>query len=216
MMKTSYYFDAASYGRRLQAKGVSEQARKSLRTLIPLLFFFLGLLYGALLLKGDSGILAQFAIIRQTTLQERLQGGFGVVFWQSLVSNFLFLFGSALCGLWAVGQPFALFLLLAKGLGLGGFIGSLFLQYGAAGIGYAAVLIVPGAVIGIFALLLSVREAICLSGVLFQTLRGAECALDRKTTKLYVLKQAILLLFLLAASLLDGLTAILSAQWFTL
>lgn len=215
-MKTSYYFDAGSYGRRLGTNGTTKAFGKPLRTLLPLLFFLLGLLYGALLLKGENSLLEQFAVIRKATLQERLQSGFGVVFAQSMISNVLFLCSSLLCGFWAVGQPFALFLLLARGLGLGGFIGSFFLQYGTTGIGYAAILIVPGAVLGVFALLLSAREAICLSGMLLQALRGTGDELNSKTTKLYLLKQGILMLFLLVASLLDGITAILAAQWFNL
>lgn len=215
-MKTSYYFDAHSYRTHLKDKVCSKQNSQNFKTVLAMFALFLGLLYGALLLKDDQVLLQQFLLIQQTTLAARIDAGFLSVFVQSLGSNLCFLLGSLICGFWAVGQPFALFLLLAKGMGIGGLVGSMYLQYGTQGVVYAAVLILPGAVCSVFALLYSTREAISLSNLLFCCLFLAGQEWNQKMIRLYLIKQSILLAFVVLAALLDGTTTVLAQNLMTI
>ncbi len=215
-MKTSYYFDAQNYRKQLNMKNTPKQFGEWLRTRLPFLFLMIGLLYGAMLLQENALLLEQFSLLQAETLTKRLEAHFFAILGSALFSNFLYLLLIALFGFWAFGSVFCILLLFFKGMSLGALIGSMFLTYGMTGIGYATLLILPGAVLSLSALLFATKESFRLSGMFFSAIVKGDFAANVAVVKLYGLKQLVLLLFMTVAAVVDGITAMIGAQLFSL
>jgi hypothetical protein len=168
--------------------------------------FFVGMMYGSILLRDKSGgFLKSLGIIQETFLADKAEQSVFQCFCGSLGSSLLFFGCSFLCSLSAVGQPMAVLSLFLKGLGLGSSMGYLYLHYGLSGIGYSALFLLPSGAIAVFALLLSVKESLRLSNLLFSALmRGGE-QISKSVWKLYLCKHGVLLLILGLSALIDTL-----------
>lgn len=166
--------------------------------------FLIGMMYGSILLRDKSGtFLKHLGIIQETILSDKADQSVFESFCGSFGSSLLFFGCSFLCGLSAIGQPLAVLSLFLKGLGLGSSMGYLYLHYGLSGIGYSALFLLPSGAIAVFALLLSVKESLRLSNLLFFALiRGRE-QISATVWKLYLCKHGILLLILGISALVD-------------
>ena len=168
--------------------------------------FFVGMMYGSILLRDKSGgFLKNLGIIQETFLADKAEQSVFQCFCGSLGSSLLFFGCSFLCGLSAVGQPLAIASLFLKGLGLGSSMGYLYLHYGLSGIGYSALFLLPSGAVAVFALLLSVKESLRLSNLLFSALMQGREQISKTVWKLYLCKHGILLLILGLSALIDTL-----------
>lgn len=115
-----------------------------------------------------------------------LQTDPGSVMAGSLLGSTLFLLGLAIAGLCAVGQPFAVLLIVLRGMGIGHKSAQLYSTAGRGDILYAAGIFLPGAVISALALALAAREAISLSNIYLRlTLSGGRGYDPSGAVKLY-------------------------------
>lgn len=182
---------------------------------ILLALFVLGLMYGSILLKsGNTALLERLATIQNVAVANKVNQSFGITFVHSLFSSGIFVLLAFLLGFSAVTQPATFLIVFVKGLGLGSSIGYFYLNYGLAGVGYSALVIMPGAVISTFALILSARESVALSNLLFFSFTKEENGCNKSTLKLYLLKHLILGAFVLASSFLDAVMALIFAGIF--
>lgn len=195
---------------------VPKQQWKRIKVFYVLLaLFVLGMMYGSILLKdGSEEILFSLAKIQDTYLTEKSAHSVIYTFFNSVISSGSFFLGSFLLGFSAIGQPLSYGIIFLKGLGIGSSIGYLYLHYGFAGIGYSALLILPGAVVAVFALILSARESIRLSNLLFFSMVREGNPLSKSTCRLYLLKHVILFGFILVSALLDSILTLIFAGMF--
>lgn len=152
--------------------------------------FILGLLYGVLVLQQNAAMLESLRL-----LTGELSKGQSLLehFFSACTSALFFLFLPYLLGYSAIGQPVAVFLPFFKGLGLGAFLGSLYASHGLAGMGYAALIVIPAALVLLFALLIACRESIKLSNLIFFNFFGKSAtALNIEILRLYHIKFLIL------------------------
>lgn len=199
----------------IPAKAPVKSVPKGKKVFYALLFMLvLGMMYGSILLQSESeGMISGLETIQKTYIAEKNSQPVIRTFLNSVLSGSLFLFLTFFCGFHAFGQPFTFFLLFLKGLGIGSSIGYLYLHHGAAGIGYSLLLILPGAAFSTLALILSGRESVRLSNLLFSCFRKEKGRI-KITWKLYLLKHLILLGFILLSAFLESITALLFAGLF--
>lgn len=179
------------------------------------LLFLAGMFYGVLLIRsGSNSFLQEIAYMGQGYLEDRFSKSLWNVFFSSFGSSLVFLGISFWLGFSAWGQFGALLLLFFRGLGLGSGIGYLYLRYGLSGIGFSALFLLPAGVVAVFALLLSVREAMRLSNLFFLSLvKGGERDFS-SVLKKYMGKHGILLAITGVAALLDTVITFLFAGLF--
>lgn len=137
-----------------------------------------------------------------------VEGRLNHTFWQTLVNSFsgafLLLLLCFLLGFSAAAQPLELLVPLFRGLGAGASIAGMYGGYGLAGVGAAAVLIVPNAVAAAFVMIIAAREAIRFSFGLYRAAFGRDRA-EPLDVKLYFTKFVILCAILAVSSLADSL-----------
>ena len=199
-------------------EGTSSRAsgRKNLSFFALLLLFLVGMIYGVLMLKGIDtyGWMKLYTGEYFSALGERtlLQS-----FLTSFSSLFLYLLASYLLGFCAVGQPVILLLPFFRGLGLGAFMGYLYVSYGFRGVGYCLLVLLPAAVIALLGILIACRESLRLSILLFSSfVLGKGTPNGRGIMKLYNLKYLILCIFALASAFIGTLCTLLFAGMFHL
>ena len=188
-------------------------------TLLTALYFagvFLGvILYGALSgerLDALNDITGSF-----------VYGRLNHTFWETLVNSFsgafLLLTACFWLGFSAAAQPIELLVPVFRGLGAGVSLSGMYGSFGAAGIGMSAVLIIPGAVLSAFALIIAAREALELSGKIFSSVFGRNAASGgiggTIDFRLYITKFAILFVILTVSSLADSLATFIFAGFWT-
>lgn len=180
-----------------------------------LLFTFtIGLMYGSIMLKSTSdNIFPILETIQKAFTKSKADNSFISNTLSSFTSSILFLFIVFLSGFSAIGQPVGFITLFIKGLGLGSCISYFYLTYSFQGLLYVLVIIVPSMLITLLALILSAKESIKLSNLIFSTFTS-ENSVTITTLKLYIIKHLVLVIFLIASSILDGLFAILFADIF--
>ncbi|WMJ23127.1 stage II sporulation protein M [Paludicola sp. MB14-C6] len=171
-----------------------------------ILLFIVGMIYGTLLIKSQSGsLLKQLNIITKEYVGSHRTQSIISLMINSFLSSALFLVIPYLLGYSAIGQAGTLFVPLFKGLGLGATLGNLYLTYGLKGIGYSALIIVPQTAIALFAIIIGCRESIKLSNMFFiSILPDREKMVTSSTVKMYNIKFLILLSFIVLSALVDA------------
>lgn len=199
-------------------KNPPAQPTKKMKLFYVLIFLFiLGMLYGALLLQSEgANILSGISTINDTYVADKSSQSVFVTFIDSLTSASIFLGISFLVGFSSIGQPAAMVTVFARGLGIGSCMGYLYLNYGAKGVGYSALLILPAAVLSTFALILSARESVRMSNLLLSGFFRETTKQSKQALKLYLSKHLILFLFVLASAVLDCLLTFAFAGLFRL
>lgn len=181
-----------------------------------LLVFIIGLMYGSILLQSKSdSIFEVFDIIQTTSTQNKMTSSFLKIVMSSFSSSFLFLIIIFLSGFSAIGQPVPYIVIFAKGLVLGSSISYFYLTYSIKGLLYISIIIFPVTLLIFFSLILSAKEAIKLSTLLFKVFLGNNL-ISIKTIKLYIFKNIIIVVFILASAILDGILSSLMAGLFSL
>lgn len=198
-----------------QGTGISVSRKNKLLFSLFLLFFF-GVLYGALIVSyGSPQLIETLSFMKESFLSLRAE--------QSLLQTFLRSFGIHaalltllfLCGFSAISHLVSFGMPAFYGLGFGLSVGYLYASMGAKAILFTVVIILPHSIISTVALVLASRESIRLSNLfLAGFIPKLSGSISLQAVKLYTLKYVILLLFLLAASFLDGLFTFLFARFF--
>lgn len=184
-------------------------------TLLTALYFagvFLGvILYGTL----DGERLGALNDITGSFVYGRLNH----TFWETLVNSFLGAFLLLTACFWlgfsAAAQPIELFVPVFRGLGAGVSLSGMYGSFGLSGVGMSAVLIIPGAVLSAFALIIAARESLELSGKIFSSVFGRTASGEAIDFRLYVTKFVILFIILTVSSLVDSLATFIFAGFWT-
>jgi len=184
-------------------------------TLLTGLYFagvFLGvILYGTL--DGES--LAALNDITGSFVNGRLNH----TFWETLVNSFSGAFLLLLLCFWlgfsAAAQPIELLIPAFRGLGAGVSLSGMYGSFGFKGVGMSAVLIIPGAVLSAFALIIAAREALELSGNIFTSFFGGRAGGETLDLRLYFTKFVILCAILALSAAADSLATFLFAGFWT-
>lgn len=197
-------------------KHMTPQKKTDVRlTVLTGLYFagvFLGvILYGAL--DGES--LAALNDITGSFISGRLNH----TFWETLVNSFSGAFLLLLLCFWlgfsAAAQPIELLIPAFRGLGAGVSLSGMYGSFGFRGVGMSAVLIIPGAVLSAFALIIAAREALEMSGSVFGSSFGGRSGGEALDIRLYFTKFVILCAVLALSAVADSLATFLFAGFWT-
>ncbi len=199
--------------RSIIARPVRLQGRGLLFAL--LLMALLGIIYGVLLAKADAEVLSLLSFLTDGFTAVRQSRGFFALFFGSFGSSAVLLLLSFWLGLSIAAQPFLFLLPFFRGLGLGITVGYLASAYGLRGVGFAAVLLLPYAILSLILLLLSCQSGVRMANALLLGIFRSN-KVDTAEFKRYLIRCGVLLLLLLPASLLDATLSFLFARFFTL
>lgn len=138
---------------------------KTNRTILLLAVLFLfGVLLGAVYItKADSAILDTLDYFFFSSIKTRMSHGFFQIFAASAASSFLFLLCIFFGGLTMWGAFFVPVFSVFRGFGFGLTAGYVY-GFGAMGVLYQVMMVLPGAMLSGFAIFLASREAIQFSG----------------------------------------------------
>lgn len=148
-----------------------------------------------------------------------VNGRLNHTFWETLVNSFSGAFLLLLLCFWlgfsAAAQPVELLVPAFRGLGAGVSLSGMYGSFGLKGVGMSAVLIIPGAVLSAFAVIIAAREALELSGSIFSSALGRKTGGETIDFRLYFTKFVILCAILAVSSLTDSLATFLFAGFWT-
>ncbi len=178
--------------------------------------YFVGVFLGVILYSAlDGENLAALNDITGSFIYGRLNH----TFWETLVSSFSGAFILLLLCFWlgfsAAAQPAELLVPAFRGMGAGVSLSGMYGSFGLAGVGMSAVLIIPGAVLSAFAIIIAAREALDLSGNIFASAFGLGARGESIDFRLYFTKFVILCAILAVSSLADSLATFLFAGFWT-
>ncbi len=178
--------------------------------------YFAGVFLGTVLystLEGEA--LSALNDITGSFVNSRLNR----TFWETLVNSFsggfILLLACFWLGFSSAAQPIELLVPAFRGLGAGVSLSGMYGSFGIKGLGMSAVLIIPGAVLSAFAVIIAAREALELSGRVFMSAFGRGMGGEPIDFRLYFTKFVILCAILTASSLADSLATFLFAGFWT-
>ena len=126
----------------------------------------------------------------------------------SFLSSFLLVLSAFCSGLFVFGTPIALLISWFKGFGFGLCSVFLYATYGFQGFAFSALVLVPGAFLSCWAVLLGCREAFSFSAKLLGSFRASPTRWQpREELKRYAFRFSVILGILLFSSLIDGIAA---------
>lgn len=141
------------------------------------LLFIVGLVIGTITIrKSSSALLERLLSLFQDYCIVKSTQSIGVNFCSAVFRHILLLCTVFCTGLCAVGVPFIYLFPLLYGCGVGVIGAYLYKAYALKGIGYCALILYPGRVIMIGALVYACTAAACMSGSLMQTALKKESA----------------------------------------
>jgi len=197
-------------GRRERITGNAAQATvagiaANWRLLLLWGLFSFGMVLGASLIKNTDNtmvvrildLLERYRILRES--QSILE-----CFGNAFLGSFLLSAVAYLCGLCAIGTPVIAAIPLIKGLGTGLLSGYFYANFALRGLGYSALLILPGALLSAFGILLCCNESIRQSGTMYRMAAKRETTDDDGDLRLYHIRFLILLLLCVLAAVLDA------------
>lgn len=186
-------------------KKYAEELSRNWQKLLLLGMFALGLFLGAKTAGSASeGWQERILELLRTQRLNRMDTGILANAIGYFGTDLLLLGLAFLLGICAGGLPLLLFLPLLRGLGIGVVSGWLYLNYGAAGIGYSVLVLYPAAIVSVLVMLAACKESILMSSDMLLMLGGK---LDRAESnlRLYSTRYAVLLLVSVIAAALDAL-----------
>ncbi len=190
---------------------------------LVLLFFTLlaGMVAGSVFARGaDSGLLGRLDFLFASNFQMRAAQAWYETFAASLASSFMFVLTAVLLGLSLWGMVALPAVVFFRGFGLGLTGGFLYAGYGFQGVLFYLLVILPGAFLSSVTIVLCVREAMRFSSRLAAGgMRSESKNIGRRVDladklRLYLIRNGVLLIFLVAAALLDMLLTSLFAGAF--
>lgn len=183
---------------------------------VIVVLFLIGMVYGALLVGlGQAQTQEQLSFLTEQFIGKRAEQSIMYTFIGSFNSSAVLLLALFVLGFCAVGQPVALFLPVFHGLGLGISMAYLYSTQGFQGILFTLILILPSAAISTIALFLGTRESVRFSNSIFRMLFPEKYEVPQQSgLKLYLIRFGVLLLFDVAAAMVDSVCTFLFAGFF--
>lgn len=176
------------------------------KTYLLLILFCIGMLTGAMFIKSgiDSTLIKKLVSIIDSYKSLRLEQGIITNLCNSLFSGIVFLLLSVFLGFSSIGAPLIIALPFARGAGMGMICGYLYSAHKLAGLGYAALIIYPGAALSTLAFLLSCRESYMLSRAVFSGTFIQGKLRERIDLKAHLIKQCFYIAVVALAAVIDA------------
>lgn len=208
MVKRTNFYRGGIRSLSVNKNMVASAIKKNSAAAFLLFLLLLGLAFGAIFMRNTDTTLAQkLDFLFFSNYEERMSMPAGSVFVASFASSFLFVFACFLCGLSVWGGLLVPFLLLFRGFGLGITAGYLIAQQGIQGFLFYFIIILPGAFLCFWGLILAAKESLGFSKRII--------AGDALPVKQYFVRFGLILGVQFGASLLDGLTSACFARFFS-
>lgn len=168
--------------------------------------FLAGMSVGAIYARNaDIHALERLDFLFAGNFKARMTEPLLSVFTASFASAFLFVFACFLCGLSIWGMFLIPFIPFFRGFGLGLTAGYLYACYGGKGILFTLTVVLPGAYLCCFAILLAARNGIVFSHLLASVNSNK---MNRTKLKIYALQFGVVLGIVFLASLIDLLLSV--------
>ncbi len=179
--------------------------------------FFFGMLYGAFLInKYDQQMLNALSFITKHFVESRAHQQLYVTFLNSAFSGLLLLAGMYLSGFSVIGAPISVGLLAFEGLGLGVSLSYLYLYHKTQGVLYSLAIIIPGALVLFFALLVACYESVSMSGYFLKYLSRREVNQKHNMFWRYTMKYVVFVIVVLICAVIDCTVTFFLAGYFKL
>lgn len=191
--------------------GIIEHRRLIALTVI----FSIGMIWGVKIVTNENSYAAvKFIELFKNYLSERVGESLFILFTNSLFISLVFITVSFIGGLCAVGAPFILFAPFIRGLGMGMISGYLYGSFRLQGLGYSLLIIYPGALISILAMLMCCSESLLMSYEILQTARDKRLS-DENSLKMYFARYGVLLSITAVSALIDAICLIAFSRFFS-
>lgn len=185
--------------------GVITSLKKNRRILIMMLLFAAGMIIGAVSLKrADSYLSGAFSDMFSVYIRSRCSQSLGMNFINSLALNAAFMLAAFVFGLCAVGLPLICILPIIRGVGIGMLSGYLYSNFALRGLGYCVLVIYPGLIPAIFALLLACSAGINSSYEMLLSLSSAKAQRGEGSIKIYCMRFLIICILIVFAAVIDA------------
>ncbi len=173
---------------------------------ILFVIFVIGFIFGCILIGfNQKETLSNLDELMQNFIQTRKEGKFLINFINSMTSTMVFILILFILGLLPFGQPFAFFIPLFHGLGLGLLISYLYFSKGLKGFLVYLFSLVPYEICFILILILGSKFSIRFSNENFKKLLVENYKKESKLFfKLYLMQFLVLLVFQIIASFVDS------------
>lgn len=169
--------------------GVITSLKKNRRILIMMLLFAAGMIIGAVSLKrADSYLSGAFSDMFSVYIRSKGSQSLGMNFINSLAVNAAFMLAVFVFGLCAVGLPLICILPIIRGVGIGMLSGYLYSNFALRGLGYCVLVIYPGLIPAIFALLLACSAGINSSYEMLLSLSSVKAQRGEGSIKIYCMR----------------------------
>lgn len=190
--------------------------KKNSRILVMLAIFATGMIIGAAFIKRGDELTSESIFDMFTAyIKVKNEQSLGANFMSSFAVNASFLLAAFIFGLCAVGLPFVCSLPLLKGVGIGMLSGYLYAKYALKGLGYCVLIIYPGLIPAIFALLLACSAGIHSSYEMLLSLSSTKAQRGERSIKIYCVRFLIICVLVIISAALDGATSRLFCRLFS-
>lgn len=160
------------------------------RIFLLTLTFAAGLVIGALMLKNES-ITDKISVIINTYSKLRAEQGILNNFFNSFAINGLLAAINIFFGFSLIGYPCIIILPLLRGMGIGAVCGYLYSVHKLAGLGYSLLMIYPGAVVAVLALILACNDSCEYSrNAYYKAIKGRG-QFEKDETRVYLTRQLV-------------------------
>lgn len=190
--------------------GVITSLKKNRRILIMMLLFMMllfaaGMIIGAVSLKrADSYLSGAFSDMFSVYIRSKGSQSLGMNFINSLALNAAFMLAAFVFGLCAVGLPLICILPIIRGVGIGMLSGYLYSNFALRGLGYCVLVIYPGLIPAIFALLLACSAGINSSYEMLLSLSSVKAQRGEGSIKIYCMRFLIICILIVLAAVTDA------------
>lgn len=179
--------------------------KKNGRILVMLAVFAVGMIIGAVFIKrGDGLVSAAISDTFTAYIKAKSTQSLGLNFISSLAVNAAFMLTAFVFGLCAVGLPFICSLPLLKGMSIGMLSGYLYAKFALKGLGYCVLVIYPGLIPAVFALLLACSAGINSSYEMLLSLSSTKAQKGERSLKIYCIRFLIICILVLISAVLDA------------
>ena len=176
--------------------------------------FVIGICVGSAMLESSDSVIEKISELFNTYSSVRSGQGILRNFLNSFAVNGIFMIINVFLGFSLIGYPFLTLLPLIKGLGLGAVCGYLYSAYKFTGLGYSLLMIIPGAIVSTFALLLACNNSCEYSkNACMKAIVGAG-QFEKDETRLFLTRQLVFLIISAASSGIDAFLNIIFSSLF--
>lgn len=190
--------------------------KKNSRILVLLAVFAVGMIIGAIFIKRGDGLISESISDMFTAyIKAKSEQSLSMNFINSLAVNASFMLAAFVFGLCAVGLPFVCSLPLIKGVGIGMLSGYLYAKFALKGLGYCVLVIYPGLIPAVFALLLACSAGIVSSYEMLLSFSSSKAQKWERSIKIYCIRFLVICLLVIISAALDAATGRLFSRLFS-